>query len=109
MKTTLNRRADLDLIFRSLYSDPNRSSFSFSPNVSYFFQSNPQASPGDIIRRQSMPIAINEDNLSPTDTHSSYQQLLSASYPLDVDQSTRGVVHVALQEDSQKGVEKKEG
>ena len=57
-----------------------------------------------------MLIAIKDATLSPTDTHSSYQHSYYACgpYPLDVDQSTRGVVHVALQEDSQKGVEKKE-
>ena len=56
----------------------------------------------------SIPIAIKDDNLSPMDTHSSYRELLITPYPLDIDQSTRGVVHVAFQEDSQKSVEKKE-
>ena len=57
-----------------------------------------------------MPIVITDDSLSPTDTHSSYQHSYSvrATYPLDVYQSTSGVIHVAFEEDPQKGVVKQE-
>ena len=55
-----------------------------------------------------MPIAITDDSLSPTDTHSSYQHsyYVRATYPLDVNESTRSVVHVAFEEYSQKSVVK---